>query len=403
MPELQRVLIAPDKFKGTLDAVAVSAAIARGVSRTWPAADIVLRPIADGGEGTVGLALRQGYEPLTVEVSGPLGGKTSATIAVSGQDAVIEMASAAGLALVEGEPTPRTAARASTRGVGELILAALDRGARRILLGAGGSGSTDGGAGAVVALGGRILDSSGLPVPPGGMGLAEAESLDVTGIDPRALSAEIVVACDVEAVLLGDEGAAALFGPQKGADPCTVRSLGRALERWADVVRSCTGRDDRDDPGAGAAGGLAFGLTSVLGASMKSGAEVLLELGGFDEALIGCDLVIVGEGSLDYQSLLGKGPVAIARRASAHGVPVIAVVGRSLISADEARDAGLAGVVSVAEHVGPFRSLTDTADAIAEVVARELTTLLGSLGQPPAPRPDSARSPASSSPIGSNH
>jgi glycerate kinase len=387
-PVLERVLVAPDKFKGSLGAAAVSEAIARAVARTWPTADIVLRPIADGGEGTVELALRHGYDPVTVEVAGPLGSTAIVTLAIRGEDAVVEVASAAGPALLGEAPTPETATRASTVGVGQLILAALDHGARRILVGAGGSCSTDGGAGAVVALGGRILDAGRAPVAPGGGGLAAAAVLDLSGLDPRALAAEIVIACDVEGVLLGRSGAAAVFGPQKGADPAAVRSLDRALGTWADLVRSCTGRDDRDEPGAGAAGGLAFGLTSVLGATMTPGADALLRLSHFDDALTGCDLVIVGEGSLDSQSLMGKGPIAIARRARARGIPVIAVVGRSLVSESDVREIGLAAVVAVAEHVGVVRSMADTADAIYEVVVRELPRLVGSLAEVLAPSAD---------------
>ena len=373
------ILIAPDKFKGCLSAVEVASAIARGLHRACPDARLLEHPIADGGEGTVQMVLRQGFRPVVVQVSGPVGGRVSATIAIRDDTAVIEMASAAGLALLgEVGPSPESALRATTYGVGELISAALDHGARRIVVGMGGSATTDGGAGAVQALGALVIDSTGRAVGLGGIELTRAHGLDLCGLDRRVtMQAEIAVACDVEVHLTGASGAAETFSPQKGADPDTVALLERAMGVWAGVVHEATGRDLRDRPGAGAAGGLAFGLASVLGAMIVPGIDVLLDISGFSQAVAGCDLVIVGEGSLDAQSLLGKGPVGVARRAADLGVPSVAVVGRSLVTEDEARRAGLDAVIALTDHMDKKRSKSQTAAAVEEVVANALPSVVG--------------------------
>ena len=372
---LRRVLIAPDKFKGSLSAVEVAQAIGRGVKRAFPHARAIEHPVADGGEGTVDMALRHGFHAETVPVSGPMGDRVSATFALRDDTAVIEMASAAGLALLgTAGPSPATALQATTYGVGELVSAALDRGAMRIIVGVGGSATTDGGAGALQALGALIVDGAGGALDPGGAGLTRVGRLDLHGLGWVTEQAEIVVACDVEAELTGPSGAARLFGPQKGADPGTVELLERALEVWAGVVAEATGRDLRDRAGVGAAGGLAFGLASVLGARIAPGIDMLLDISGFNVEVVECDLVVVGEGSLDAQSLLGKGPLGVARRAADLGVPSIAVVGRSHISEEQALQAGLDAVIALTDHVGERRSMSDTATAIEEVVGRVLAS-----------------------------
>ena len=255
------------------------------------------------------MALRHGFRPVTVEVRGPLSDPVAATFAVLEDTAVIEMASAAGLALLgSGGPSPATATRATTYGVGQLILAALDLGVSKIVVGVGGSASTDGGSGALIALGAAVRDRWGAEVPQGGAGLAGARHLDLSGLDPRARhQAEILIACDVESPLTGPQGAAKMFSPQKGADPATVVELENALTNWAQCVRSEIGTDLSLRPGAGAAGGIAFGLAAVLGAQIAPGIDLLLDISRFDQAVTECDLVIVGEGSLDAQSLMGKG------------------------------------------------------------------------------------------------
>jgi glycerate kinase len=379
------ILIAPDKFKGSLSAIGVTAAVARGLSRIFPAARLYEHPIADGGEGSVEMALRHGFRPVTTEVRGPLSGPIPARFAVLDDTAVIEMAAAAGLALLGPEgPSPASAMRSTTYGVGQLIAAALDHGVTRVVVGVGGSATTDGGAGALVALGAAVRDASGAQVPQGAEGLLQASRLDLSGLDPRVLHhAHIVVACDVEARLTGPQGAAVMFSPQKGADPATVSELERALGNWADCVAKAIDADFSLEPGSGAAGGLAFGLASVLGARIAPGIDVLLDISRFDQAVSECDLVIVGEGSLDTQSLLGKGPIGVARRAADLGVPSIAVVGRSLISHHEARRAGLDAVINLADFVDEKRSMTQTAEVIEQVVAEHISAVLADGGAHP--------------------
>jgi len=378
------ILIAPDKFKGSLSADGVTSALSKGLQRAFPDARLYEHPIADGGEGTVEMALRHGFRPVTVDVHGPLSEQVTATFAVFDDTAVIEMASAAGLALLgSAGPSPVTATRATTYGVGQLISAALDLGVSKIVVGVGGSASTDGGSGALVALGATIRDRLEAEVPQGGAGLAAARHLDLSGLDPRARhQAEILIACDVESPLTGPQGAATMFSPQKGADPATVVELENALTNWARCVRSEIGVDLSRRPGSGAAGGIAFGLAAVLGAQIAPGIDLLLDISRFDQAVTECDLVIVGEGSLDAQSLMGKGPIGVARRASDLGVPSIAVVGRSLITPDEARLAGLDAVLSLSDFVDSKQSMTRTADVIERLVAERIPALLDGLVRP---------------------
>ena len=344
------VVVAPDKFKGSATAACAAAAVARGLRSAAPNLTVVEFPIADGGEGTVEVMIRQGYTAVTCPVTGPLQQTLTATYALRGDTAVIEMASAAGLShLGHHGPTPTTARTASTRGVGQLMVDALDRGAQRIVLGVGGSASTDGGAGALSALGARILDADGDPLYPCGQDLAAADVLDVDSLDPRLRDIEVIVACDVDNPLTGRHGAAAVYGPQKGADPHTVARLDHALGRWADVVEQAVGRDVRDRPGVGAAGGLAFAMAAILGARLTSGIDLLLELTSFSEVVRGAACVVVGEGSLDGQSLRGKGPVGVARAARQVGVPAVAVAGRCVVTADDARAAGLDAVYTLTD------------------------------------------------------
>lgn len=359
-----RVVVAPDKFKGSLAAEDVAEAITEVLSE-WPDIEVVKHPVADGGEGTVDLAVKAGFEPVSVEVRGPLGGRVEATFAIRDQVAVIEMASAAGLQLLPGPPDPSSAWNATTYGVGELMIAALARGASRLVVGAGGSATTDGGAGAVEALG---YDVAALGQPP------RATTTPGAGPDPRLAEVEIVIACDVDNPLSGPGGAAAVYAPQKGADAGCVAALEDRLTRWADAVAAATGSDIRDQPGTGAAGGLAFGLLAVAGGHLVSGAELFLELSGFDEVVASAQLVIVGEGSLDRQSLRGKGPVGVARAATARGTTVVAVAGRNQLTASEQQEARLSAVYSLSDLESDpevcmrdaRRLLTTTASRIAD-------------------------------------
>ncbi|WP_308011922.1 glycerate kinase [Actinacidiphila acidipaludis] len=331
-----RVLIAADKFKGSLTAVEVAAHVEAGLRSVVPALSVESLPVADGGDGTVDAAVAAGFERRTVTVTGPLGTPVEAVYALRGDTAVVEMAEASGLRhLPPGVFAPLTA---TTYGTGELLRAALDAGARTIVLGVGGSATTDGGAGMLTALGARLLDASGQPVSPGGGPLAGLATADLGGLDPRLADTEIVLASDVDNPLLGPKGAAAVYGPQKGASPVDVEALDAALGRFAEALG-----DQRsvDAPGAGAAGGIGYGALAGLGATFRPGIEVLFEVLGFGPALERADLVITGEGSLDEQTLHGKAPVGVAQAARARGIPVLAVCGRLALSPETLQAAGI--------------------------------------------------------------
>jgi len=341
-----KIVVAPDKFKGSLPATQVAAAIAAGLHAGRPGAEVVTIPVADGGEGTVDAAVAAGFERVPVTAAGPAGDPVRASYARRGEVAVVELAGVCGQArLPGGRPAPLTA---SSFGAGEVLRAALEAGAQRIILGVGGSASTDGGAGLLQALGARVLDTSGEPVRPGGAGLREVAALDLTGLHralcPAGYPAEIILAADVDNPLTGPDGAAEVYGPQKGASPAEVAALDAGLRRWAAVVAAAVGRDWSRTPGAGAAGGVGFAALAVLGATRRPGIELVLDLAGFETALDGADLVITGEGSLDAQSLAGKTPVGVARAAARRGIAVVAVAGRSTLREAELAAAGIAAV-----------------------------------------------------------
>ena len=322
-----KLVIAPDSFKESLSARAVAEAIAAGWARVYPDAELLLCPMADGGEGTVDALLSAtGGKLQQTRVSGPLGDPVEAHWGLlPDAQAIIEMAEASGLHRVE--PGRRDVLAASSHGTGELIRAALDAGVRRIVLGLGGSATNDGGAGLLAALGVRFLDREGQELPLGGAALARLSQIDLTGLDTRLAQVEVMVAADVDNPLCGPRGASAVFGPQKGASPEQVVQLDEALAHYADVMAATLGEDLRDLPGVGAAGGLGFAARAVLRAGFRPGVELVAELSGLAQAVQGADLVITGEGRLDGQSLHGKTPVGVARIARAAGVPVIALAG----------------------------------------------------------------------------
>ncbi len=364
-----RIVVAPDSFKGSLTAAEAADAIARGALRAVPGAEVLTRPVADGGEGTVAAALRAGYRPRTARVGGPDGRPVDAVFAVDGATAVVELAAAAGIGLL-GRPAPTTA---TTRGVGELLLAALDAGARRVVLGLGGSATTDAGAGLLQALGVRLLDAGGRDVPPGGAGLARLDRVDASGLDARLAGVALEMATDVDNPLTGPAGAAAVYGPQKGATPEQVAGLDAALGRFAAVVRRDLGVDLGGRPAMGAAGGTAAGVAAVLGCSVGSGAELVADLVGLDAALAGAGLVVTGEGSLDAQTLRGKAPAVVAARARAAGVPCVALAGRVDLDADARPAAGFTAAHALTE-VEPdlARCLADPGPVLEELAARVL-------------------------------
>ena len=323
-----KIIIAPDSFKDSLSAAGVAQAIAAGLAQVWPDAHLVQCPVADGGEGTVDAVLAACNGELRRQtVRGPLGGTVEARWGwlADSHTAIIEMAEASGLQLVA--PGQRDACSSTTYGTGELIRAALDAGAQRIILAIGGSATNDGGAGAMQALGVQLLDGESQPLPPGGLALARLSRISLETLDPRLAQVRFEIAADVNNPLCGPHGASAIFGPQKGASPEQVAQLDAALGHFADHCAQVLPNDVRDQPGSGAAGGLGFAAKAFLGAQFRPGVEVVAELVGLDEAVRGADLVITGEGRFDAQTLRGKTPFGVARIAQRHGVPVIVIAG----------------------------------------------------------------------------
>ena len=370
----RRVIVAPQSFKGSADAVAVASAIARGVRRAWPDAVVEEMPLADGGEGTVRALVRATKGSLRIaRVHDPLGREIDAEWGVLGDGvtAVVEMAAASGLPLLDvKERDPRIA---STRGTGELILAAAMSGAHRIVIGIGGSATNDGGAGMARSFGYRFLDRDGNDLPEEGAALARLARIDGQ-TDPRLIRPAVEVACDVRNPLLGPEGASAIYGPQKGATPEIVRELDAALARYADVVETFVGRSIRDVPGAGAAGGLGAGLLAFLDARLVSGADLVLGAVRFAERLRDADLVITGEGRIDRQSGYGKLTGAVATAARRAGIPVFAVAG----GLGEGHDTlALDGVASASEGVMLAQAMSDPLPLIERAAERLIRARAG--------------------------
>ncbi|MDT4975921.1 MAG: glycerate 2-kinase [Pseudonocardiales bacterium] len=369
-----RILLCLDKFRGSATAAEASAALESGIRDRRPDIDVVTLAIADGGEGTVDALVSAGFRRHTVAVSGPLGETVQADLALRDGHAVIEMAQASGLHLIAESPAPLTA---STFGTGELVREALDLASRSITITVGGSASTDGGAGMLQALGARLTTAGGDPIEPGGGGLAELDSIDLSALDPRLADADVSVASDVDNPLLGPTGAAAVFGPQKGATPRDVDVLESGLRRLADVMRVAVGEDYAAHAGAGAAGGTGFGALAGLHATRRSGIAFMLRETGVEAALADADLVVVGEGSLDEQSLGGKAPIGVASLARERDVPVIAVAGQVLLSTESIERAGLVRTYSILDRAGdvavamsePQRFLFAIGGDIAEFLA----------------------------------
>lgn len=371
-----RILVAPTAFKGTLGAVEVAEALAAGAREALPDAEVILSPIADGGDGTLEVllfALDGDLVPMTA--MGPLGRPVDAAFAwLQGDVAVVELASASGLALIRQED--RDPLGATTRGTGDLIATALEQSPRRVIVGAGGSATNDGGAGIVEALGIALVDSNGAAVGPGALGLLDLERVDLERRDPNLAGVELVVACDVSNPLVGPDGAARVFAPQKGAEPEEVEKIEEALTHFASTVERDTGVSIASMPRAGAAGGAAGGMHALLGAELRDGFDVVAESVGFDELVRGADLVIVGEGSLDDQSLAGKAPIAAARRARRLGIPVWAFAGEVKLDREKLKREGIEMDVSLVDLIGDD-ARSDPAGAIREVSARMLKRAFG--------------------------
>ncbi|MEZ8437420.1 glycerate kinase [Vibrio splendidus] len=380
-----KIVIAPDSFKESLSAVSVAACIEKGFREIFPDAEYVTLPLADGGEGTVDVLL-QGLsgQKRTHQVEGPLGVLVNAEWAMlessdsnPNKTALVEIAAASGLDLLK--PEQRNPLVASSFGTGQLILAAIEQGAQTIILGLGGSATNDGGAGIVQALGGRLLDRNGQELNRGGGALAELASIDLTGLDSRCADIELIVACDVDNPLCGDKGASHIFGPQKGATPEQVLLLDKALANFAQVAES-QGCIRGDDPvhkrtGYGAAGGTPMGLGLLFNMQIKPGIEMVLDVLQADEVLKGADLVITGEGQMDNQTLQGKTPYGIAKRASLQGIPTIGIAG-SLGTEVEALYGEMSSLFGTVRSPQPLNQVLQEAEMNLTRTARNIAATL---------------------------
>lgn len=343
-----KIVVAPNALKGSLGAAAAAQAMSAGVRLAAPAAEVVQVPVADGGDGLLEvLGSGRDLERIPCSVTGPLGCPVDAAVlyAADRQLAVIEMATAAGLALLP--PTGLDPMQATTFGVGELLQLALDRGAQHIILGIGGSATSDGGTGLARALGARFLDAHGNDLPGNAAALTRIRRINLEALDPRLAQVRIDVICDVDNPLLGTAGAARVFAPQKGASPAQVEAIEAGLENLADLVEQQLGRDIRGLRGGGAAGGLGAGLAALLQADLRPGAELVLELAGFEAALTGASLVVTAEGRLDSQTVHGKAPAAVARLAQRHSIPCIAIAGSLGTGLAPLQDAGISACFSL--------------------------------------------------------
>ena len=376
-PGPRRVVIAPDAFKGSLSSARAAEALAAGVRDALPDAEVRVLPLADGGDGTVDALIRAGYERCTAPARGPTGMPGQADYAVSDGAVVVELAGACGLALLpDGRPDPLGA---STLGLGDVIRQALAEETHALVICLGGSASTDGGAGLLVALGARLLDDAGQQVPAGGGHLHRVALVDLSGLPARLREIPVRVATDVRSPLLGPTGAAQAFAPQKGADPEQVRALESGLAHWADVLADATGVDARTAPGSGAAGGTGLAAIAALHGEVVSGADLVRAALGMEAALEWCDLVVTGEGALDRTTLEGKGVGSLAAAARARGIPVVAACGRVDLGERERRAAGIIAAVGLTDVVpaqvdpmtGPEPWLAQAArQLVAQVTAR---------------------------------
>jgi glycerate kinase len=362
-----KMVIAPQAFKGSISALDAARAMAEGVARVLGDAELVLVPVADGGDGTLEtLVDGSGGEIRSARVTGPLGERLTASWGAMGDGltAVIEMARTSGLALVPLER--RDPLIATTYGLGEAILAALDQGFRRFIVGIGGSATNDGGAGMAQALGVALADEAGATLPFGGAALARLATIDLRGLDPRARESTFLVACDVSNPLTGPEGASAIYGPQKGASPEMVDRLDAALGQFARVVERDVGAEIDRLKGAGAAGGLGGGMVAFLNAELRAGVDIVLDAVGIDSHLEGADLVVTGEGCLDYQTVYSKAPIGVAERAGSKGIPVIAISGSLGERYKLVHDRGIDAATAI--PLGPM-TLEESSSRASELIA----------------------------------
>lgn len=368
-----KIVIAPDSFKESLSAIQVARAIQRGMRQVFPDAHYLCLPMADGGEGTVDAMVAASLgSRIETTVRSPLGQPIDAHFGwlADSQTAVIEMAAASGLHLVP--LSQRNPLHTSSFGTGELILRALDRGARRIILGIGGSATNDGGAGMMQALGARLLDKHHHALPPGGAALQQLQCIDLSGLDPRLASTQTQVACDVDNPLCGERGASAIFGPQKGATPAMVSQLDNALQRYGEQIALTTGVAVLNAPGAGAAGGMGAALKGLLRAELRPGIEIVTEALDLDQAVQDASLVITGEGRIDSQTIYGKTPIGVARVAKRYSIPVIALAGSMSEDYAVVHEHGLDAVFSVLPRVTTLPEALQQAEVNLTTAARNI-------------------------------
>ena len=377
-----KVVVAMDSFKGSLTSLAAGAAAREGILRADPAAEVLVRPLADGGEGTVeALVSGMGGRLRTVRVTGPLGEGVDCAYGVLGDTAVIEMAGAAGLPLVSAEE--RDPLRTTTYGVGEVIADAIAQGCRRFLVGIGGSATNDGGAGMLQALGFGLLDAEGKDIPRGAQGLKKLARIETAGALPALAGCRFRVACDVTNPLCGEKGASAVFGPQKGARPADIPRMDAWLAAYAQIAAKAFPGADPEAPGTGAAGGLGFAFRTFLSGELEPGVQIVLEETRLAEALAGADVVVTGEGRLDGQTAMGKAPVGVARLAKARGCLVLALAGGVTRDAGACNGVGIdaffpavRGVTTLAEAMDPENARANLADAAEQAFRLHLSQLV---------------------------
>jgi len=371
------IVVAPDSYKGSLSAIDVANAIARGMLKVFPKAELIKVPIADGGEGTVeALVTATGGKSIYTQVTGPLSEKINARWGIlgDGKTAVIEMAAASGLTLIAKEK--RNPGITTTYGTGQLIKAALDMGLRKFIICIGGSGTNDGGAGLAQALGVQFLDSNNHELPYGGATLLNLAAIKTLNLDKRLQKTKIVVACDVDNPLCGTRGASVVFGPQKGATSKMVEELDAALQNYQKIACQATGKDVAEIPGAGAAGGLGAGLMFFTSAKLKPGIELVIEASGLSEKIKNADLVITGEGCTDFQTAFGKAPIGIAKLAKQFGVPVVCLSGSLGQGYQDVLSCNVDAVMNILPHPMEIEQCMADAEILTEEAAIRLGLLL---------------------------
>ena len=362
-----KILVAPQEFKGSISALSVAEAAKTGVIRVFPEAEVVLCPVADGGDGTLETLVEvSGGEVRTCSVQNPIGETITAQWGAMGDGvtAVIEMARTSGLALLSLDE--RDPLNSSTFGLGQAILEALNQGFRKFIVGIGGSATNDAGAGMAQALGATLLNAEGKSIPFGGAALADLRSIDISKMDTRIENSQFMVACDVSNPLTGDEGASAVYGPQKGATPEMVAQLDNALLNFAEIVKKDIGKNVSEISGAGAAGGLGAGMLAFMGAELKAGVDIVLETVQLREKLSDVDLVITGEGGMDFQTVYNKAPIGVARIAGEFNIPTIAIAGLLGQNFTVVHDHGIRAATSIVD--GPI-SLEESLERASELIS----------------------------------